>query len=192
MSYILYGGLFDPPHNGHMQIAEAAYKRIMPEEIIWIPARYPVHRDVEGISADARMELLRCLLDNRFGYSVSDVELNEDHPGFSIDTVLIFKRKYHGRESYFLIGTDEAENFTSWKRWEDIIENTTLVIGRRKENTDIPEEVRENAIMLDNSICPISSTEIRSKLERGIIPYDCMDDKITSYIKEHGYYGTAG
>ncbi len=188
MSYILYGGLFDPPHLGHLEIALAAYNAVKPEELIWVPAKYPPHREARGLPAARRVDMLKWWFRNKPGFTVSDNELDKNHSGYSIETIQMFKEKYPDKKSYFLIGTDEAEDFKTWHEWQKILEITTLVIGERKKEADIPSEVKSNAIFLDNKIYEVSSTWIRERLSKSESVRGFIDENILEYMMRMGLY----
>lgn len=190
MSYILFGGLFDPPHLGHLEIASAAYNAIKPEILIWIPSKSPPHRNVSDItSCDVRFEMLKWWLKDYSEFAVSDIEISENHSGYSCETIERYVQIYPGKKSYFLIGTDEAKNFNLWKEHDKILKQTTIVIGRRYRDLDIPLEVKENVVFLDNSICEVSSSEVRRRLYEGKEVAGLLDERLINYIKEKKLYG---
>jgi nicotinate-nucleotide adenylyltransferase len=179
--------MFDPPHLGHLEIARFAYNKVNPESLIWIPAKYPPHRYVRGLSANDRVTMLKWWFRNKPEFEVSDIELS-GHSGYSIETIERFKKKYPDVKIYFLIGSDEAEHFKSWKSWDKIIKITTLIIGRRKEGANIPLEIKRNAILLDNKIWNISSTEIRERLVKNESVKGRVDEEIIDYINKNSLY----
>ncbi|MEA3506135.1 MAG: nicotinate (nicotinamide) nucleotide adenylyltransferase [Elusimicrobiota bacterium] len=189
MSYILYGGLFDPVHMGHTGLARAALQKIKAEKVIWLPSSAPPHRTVEGIPANQRKEMMEWLFKDKDEYEVSDVDLSRDHSGYTAETVSIYKEKFSGKDLYLLIGSDEAESFKQWKNWEYILENTRLLIGRREDDRmSFPREVEENSVLLDNKVIDISSTQIREKLKKGESVEGYLPDRLEEYIARRGLY----
>ncbi len=186
MSYILFGGLFDPPHKGHMEIAAAALKEINPEVIYWIPSRFPPHRQQGILSGDKRFEILKRWLSSVERMQVSDIELKPEHSGYTVETVEIFKKEKADNDCYLLIGSDEAENFTLWKDWKKILDMVSLLVGRRREKINIPSEV--NARVLDNKIVEISSTTLREKLANGENTEGELSPEVIKIIDENGFY----
>jgi len=188
MSCIIYGGLFDPPHLGHFEIASCAFRTVKPEIFYWVPSRTPPHRNVEGESAEKRFEMLKWYYRGNEKFRVSAVELNPEHSGYTLETVIFFKNKFPGKKCYLLIGSDEAESFTMWKGWQDILNMAVLIIGRRKEKISLDSRVRDNSVVLNNKIYEISSTDVRQRLYENRPVEGLIDGRILEYIKKHGLY----
>ncbi len=189
MSYIIYGGLFDPVHLGHIVIAREAYRKINPKKIIWIPSAAPPHRKVDGIPARQRKKMLEHLFRDIGEYEVSSVELDKEHSGYTSETIKIFSRRYPQEKIYLLIGIDEAINFKKWKNWEYILKKVSLIIGKRDNiNGSIPDEVKSGAVILDNPLVDISSSWLRERLKEGKSVEKYLPDNLDEYIKERGLY----
>ena len=189
MSYVLFGGVFDPPHAGHMEIARAALKELAPEKIFWIPSKNPPHRQVEGEQADVRFLMLKEWAGRSGGpHEISDIEIRDGHSGYTVETVESFSALFPGKKLYLLVGSDEAECFQSWKDWERILELAELAVARRKKETVIPGSVSGRAVMLHNRIVKCCSTEIRRRLRESEPVDECLDPVIYRYIKNLGLY----
>ncbi|MGM0567803.1 MAG: nicotinate (nicotinamide) nucleotide adenylyltransferase [Elusimicrobiota bacterium] len=186
MAYILYGGLFDPPHAGHFEIATTALNKLDAEILYWIPSRRPPHRKGAVLGGRERYELLKRCLASYDKMRVSDVELNSGHSGYTVETVEILKKKYPRQKCYLLTGSDEAENFTQWKNWKKILCLAELVVGKRKENINLPKGV--SASFLDNKIIDVSSSQIRRKIREGKSVRDDLMPGVLKVIKEKSFY----
>ncbi|MGM0441330.1 MAG: nicotinate (nicotinamide) nucleotide adenylyltransferase [Elusimicrobiota bacterium] len=188
MSYILYGGVFDPPHRGHLAIAGEAYKIVKPDRVIWVPARRPPHREVEGLGARERYNLVNLLIEKNDNFKLSDIELKGEHSGYTVETIEKFRQKFPREKSYLLIGTDEAEQFKSWKDWRKILKLTGLIIGRRKKTDNIPPQIKSRALLLKNKIWDISSSELRQLFRQGKAPKEKVPEKVREYIISRNLY----
>jgi len=188
MKIVLYGGAFDPPHIGHMEIAAAAYEKVCPDKLIWIPSKNPPHRKIEGESAENRLKMLRKWTEDKPEYGVSDAELEKEHSGYTVETVRKYKNNNPRAKLFILIGTDEAEDFKSWKDYKKIISMSTPVIGRRKKRVSLPSVLKENAVCLENGIYDVSSSELRKLLYSGKGISGYVDKVIEEYIKAHNLY----
>lgn len=180
--------MFDPPHLGHLELAREAYSRIKPGKVIWVPAKFPPHRKVENLESGKRVEMLRWWFRDKPMFEVSDMEMKPGHSGYSVETVKKFAKMYPDEDSYFLVGSDEAVKFKSWKHWDRILRMTHLIVGRRGGDDRIPRELEKKALLLDNSIYSISSSEIRQMLKNDISVYGMLDESILQYIKDNRLY----
>ncbi len=186
MSYILFGGLFDPPHKGHMEIARSALRETAADKVYWLPSRIPPHRSKGVLSGAERMEILSEWLDLKNSMEPCSAELKEGHSGYTIETVKLFRKKKKNEKSYLLIGSDEAEKFTRWNKWRRILNLTDILVGKRSSSVNIPKEVK--AKVLDNKVLNISSAGIRSKLKRGEDVSGELAPPVYEIIRRRGFY----
>ncbi len=186
MSYILFGGLFDPPHIGHMEIADTALREINPDVIYWIPSRVPPHRQKGVLPGEKRFEILKKWLSSVDRMQASGIELLPDHSGYTVETIERFKKEIPGQDCSLLIGSDEAEKFKEWKDWENILSMASLLVGKRRENINIPPGI--NARILNNRIVNVSSTSLRKKLKRGDNTENELAGKVAKIIEGNGFY----
>ncbi|MCF0117906.1 MAG: nicotinate (nicotinamide) nucleotide adenylyltransferase, partial [Bacilli bacterium] len=129
-NYILFGGTFDPIHNGHIRIANAAKEKLN-ADIIFIPARSPRWKSPTAF-ARTRVEMLELAIKNIPGATISEFELNsESEINYSIDTVRYFKNKQPDDNFYFIIGADQVNQFYRWKDAEELSNLATLLYVNR-------------------------------------------------------------
>ncbi len=181
----LFGGTFDPIHNAHLQIAQAAADRCGLERVLFIPSGNPPHR-AEGPFApyESRFEMvaLACEGDSRFEASRLE-EGGAKH--YSIDTI----RKARALTSetlYFLIGADAFAEIRTWRDWLDVVaEVTFIVVSRPGAHYAVPEAA--NVVRLDGLELPVSSSSIREQLSQGRNPTG-LPASILAYIEAHELY----
>lgn len=128
---VVFGGTFDPIHNGHLRICEAAAKKF-DASILFVPAKSPRWKTPEETS-NQRLDMLKLALkDVKFKYEISDFEFNsKDEINYSIDTVKYLKGKYPKDNLYFLIGADQVNKFRDWKDSHEISKLTHIVYVNR-------------------------------------------------------------
>lgn len=119
----LFGGTFNPVHNGHLEIAAKVMARADLEKILFIPSNLPPHKTT-GVLADAadRMEMIRLSLPKDPRYGVSDIEIHRKGPSYSIDTIRYFvagDRK--DADYYLLMGLDAFLEIHTWKSFKAIL-----------------------------------------------------------------------
>ena len=198
MRIAIYGGSFNPPHIGHAEAARAAAEALQPDKFYIVPASTPPHKELEENSPGPkeRLEFCRLAFGDIPGVEVSDMEIRREGKSYTSDTVDALLKKYPGAELCIVMGTDMFLSFKSWYRWQYMLENCTLaVLSRedfdRREIEDFKAVLeRENnarVILIPHTPLPMSSTEIREKLRRGLGDED-LPQGVYECIIRNGYY----
>lgn len=156
----IYGGTFDPIHNGHLRVVVELISRKVVDEILLIPAGEPRLREVAPIADGiTRLEMCKLAIDDlpagiKEKVSVSDIEINRTGPTYAIDTVEELEKK--GAELFWIIGSDAYAKIDSWHRANELQEKVSfIVIDRPGSKSD----------GLDIGALDISATEIRNDRE---------------------------
>lgn len=184
-SLILYGGSFDPIHNGHLRIARAA-SLYLNSDVVFIPAPSPRWKTPNASSKD-RLNMLKLALasDGSPSFSISLFEMNSNSEvNYSIDTVRYFARRFKKRKLYFLVGADVTNNFDKWKDAEEIASLCQIVYVSRPGfvfRDDILSRFNMRRIPFDES-GEVSSRDIRT-LKSLDIPFS-----VRNYIEQHRLY----
>lgn len=128
----LFGGTFDPPHMGHLVVAQSALNLLSLDRLLFLVAGLPPHKlDRELSQAGIRAEMTQAAVAGNPRFGVSEVELDRDGPSYTVDTLRYFRTEYPEAELFFLLGTDQMAEFLDWKEPEEIVELASLVvIGR--------------------------------------------------------------
>ncbi len=198
----IFGGTFNPFHNGHIRIIKHVKKKYLLDRIFLIPCGYPPHKPgIELASAQDRFEMVKKAVTGLEGFLVSDIELTREGPSFTIDTIEEFKKKYPESEFYLIMGSDAFLDITTWKQGNRIFDQVQVIImlrGKWKNYSPIISFIDENIskeYMFDESrlvfshenkldimICKvpridISSTMIRQRIKRnqdidGLVPLE--------------------
>jgi len=190
----LFGGTFDPPHNAHFIIAEAIRESLDLNKIIFVPANKPPHKfdNAPVTPVEHRIAMLKLCIDNLPQFEFSDVELKRGGVSYTIDTILQIKEQHgsRSRDLHFLIGSDSLADFKSWYRWQDILDESTVVVARRPrfERSDIAPDLLEQVTFLNLPRMEISSTEIRERFYSGRMTRFYVPDAVSKYIKKHNIY----
>ena len=144
MKILLYGGTFDPPHNGHLNNLRAAAGRVMPDLVVVMPAGVPPHKAASATPAALRLEMCRCFaaLEGAPGLpriAVSDWEIRQAADGrrnYTVLTLEMLARTYPDAVLYLAVGSDMLESFRAWYRWQDILRLARLVVVSRQIGDD--------------------------------------------------------
>ncbi|MBS1708070.1 MAG: nicotinate (nicotinamide) nucleotide adenylyltransferase [Armatimonadetes bacterium] len=193
MRYGVLGGSFDPPHLGHLALAEAAVEALHLDEVIFVPAsRNPLKPRGEATS-DERLEMTRLMVEDKPLMSVSDVEVSRGGPSYMVDTLTELSVVLPGH-AWLLIGADALAHFTEWRKPERIVKIVRLaVVGRGIDEAKtaiarLPEYMRESCDPVPMKPNTISSTKIRETIERGFSAEMWLDPKVWDYVCERGLY----
>jgi nicotinate-nucleotide adenylyltransferase len=198
---LLFGGSFDPIHNGHTAVARHAIGHIGADELVFIPAhRSPHKRLFPGARAAERLKMTELAAAGEKKMSVSDCEINREPPSYTIDTVRFFRGRYgHDVALYWLVGGDVLEDLPRWYRIRELLDECTICLMLRPgfESPQLDrfvdvfgqkqvEKLEQNIIL--NPLIDISSTEIRRKVAAGEDISYMVHPAVGAYIKEHGLY----
>ena len=137
MKLLLFGGTFDPPHIGHMNLLRGAMQAVQPDLTIVMPAGVPPHKAASMTPGMWRYEMCACFLalEKECGgrIEISDWEIHRQGRNYTIDTVTMLEQKYPGAELYLSVGSDMLLTFTEWRRWPELLQKATLVVESRRE-----------------------------------------------------------
>lgn len=194
----LLGGTFDPVHNGHLMIAYMARQRFQLQELRFIPAGQPPHKDGRLVTpAGDRLAMVRLAIGDEPGFSVSSMEIERDGPSYTVDT-LTQVRDEEGPdcELFFIVGGDALPDLLSWRAPERLLELCTLVVFRRPDTAPVDLEhlrarlpsVAEKVTIVDGPQLPESGTAIRQRVRAGSPVGDQVPPLVVAYIESHGLY----
>jgi nicotinate-nucleotide adenylyltransferase len=186
----LFGGTFNPPHMGHLIIAQEALKQLNLDEVWWMPASNPPHKKkVEDVSDEHRIEMVKKTIGNNNHFSLSLLEFERSGPSYTIDTIMLLKKKYPKANFTFIIGGDMVHSLSSWHEI-DQLKNLIQFAGVGREGFPVDHHwERFNVKHVEVPYIGISSTFIRSRSNAGEnIRYFVLDD-VCKYIEEHRLYG---
>ena len=198
MRIAIYGGSFNPPHIGHAEAARAAYKALKPDKFLVIPTNTPPHKELEANSPspEQRLEFCRLAFGDIPGAEVSDMELRREGKSYTADTVDALLEQYPGAEICIVMGTDMFLSFRSWYRWQHMLETCTLAVLSREDfdrreiesfKAELETENGAKVILIPHLPLPMSSTEIRERLRRGL-GSDDLCQGVYECIIRNGYY----
>jgi len=183
----LFGGTFDPIHNAHLQIADAAQKRLHLDQVIFIPAANPPHKDSAGLTSfEDRFRMVEIACEPYPAFIPSRLEEGEAR-SYTVSTLERFReRMAAGDDLYFLIGSDAFADLETWHRWQQVVNLTNfIVVSRPGETYHLPEGAR--VIRMDGLDLPVASTTIRARLaKRQETPE--LPPEVRSYIDQKGLY----
>jgi len=170
----LFGGTFDPPHYGHLVLAQEAFWRLSLERVLFLPARQnPLKRGDSSSDAETRCAMVECAIDGDPRFELSRVDL--DRPGLSFTVELLKALQAPDRELFFLAGADILAELPRWHAPSEVLALATLVVASRPgaPPPDIKDLERRlpgasNRVrLLDVPGIDISSTDLRARVASG-------------------------
>jgi nicotinate-nucleotide adenylyltransferase len=185
----LFGGTFDPPHLGHLALAECARDQLDLERVIFVPAGSPPHkRRAERSSAPRRVAMTRLAVRGNRAFRISLLEVRRQGPSFTVDTLLDLARRFPGCRLYLLLGADSLADFANWHRPREILRLATLVVAERP---GVRGRVgpRRGVVWLENFAVDISSSAIRARARAGRSVRYLVPEAVERYIVRHRVYG---
>ena len=185
----IFGGTFDPIHNGHLITAQSVREIRDLDKIIFIPSFISPHKaDVNSASPEHRMNMLKLAVEGVDFFEVSDYEVKKEGISYTIDTLKEFKKNYDELE--FIIGYDNIFKFHTWKDPDEIMKLAKILVLKRKSSSPHPFEDKyvEQAIFVQTRGIEISATDIRERVKKGMPIHFLVPEKVKEYIYSFNLY----
>ena len=181
---VIFGGVFDPIHNGHTRTAALVYERIKPDFFYFVPSRTPPHKNPKRVTdAEHRYNMTKIAAESLGeNFSVSRLELDAAGVSYTVETLEHFRQ--NGVELFFVIGADNIDQIASWRRGGEIGGLATMVIaGRGGYEIDRSKIPFPNFLIIEQDI-ELSSTFVRECENK----QDYVCDGVYKYITENNLY----
>ena len=168
MKICLFGGTFDPPHLGHLLIAQTVCEVENFDKIVFIPAFKPPNKSMKNITpVKLRLEMLESAVLDNPRFEISQIEIQRGGTSYSLDTINQFKTEYQLTKDnlFFLIGSDTLAKFDLWKEPKIIINECSVLVAARPgfEPSNIPNWILHNIQFANIPRFEISSSNIRQR-----------------------------
>lgn len=176
----LFGGAFDPPHNGHVALLRGAREQLGIDDVLVIVAADPGHKQVDTPAA-VRLELARAAFPGEpvvLDGHARTVDMLRAHPEWEGAT--------------FLLGADEYAGFPSWKEPDEVLRLVRVAVGTRPGFPLPPPGAGGRVTFFEIEPMPISSTELRERLDRGDDVHDLVPPPVWDLVERDGLYGRGG
>lgn len=190
----IFGGTFDPPHNGHLQLARFALKKKSLDKLIFVTAfKTPYADKSTSVSFEDRFRMTQLAVENLSGFEVSDVEGVRGGDSFTVDTIKYFRESYslEADQLFLIIGADSLMRFDEWKSPEVILSECSVCVLNRAEvkHENMDKRFIDRVEFLDNELIAVSSSEIRNKIREGADIGSLVDRRVIEYISDRKLYG---
>ncbi len=193
----IFGGTFDPPHVGHLILAEECRTQLNLDKLLWVVTDNPPHKRYVNISPiEDRVKLVEKAITDNNAFVLSRVDIDRPAPHFAIDTVNILKNENPGAQFFYLMGGDSLHDLPTWNRPKDFIElcDGIGVMRRHADQVDLVSlekllpGISKKVMIVDAPILEISSKEIRQRInERQGYRY-YLRDAVYQAVMDLGLY----
>ena len=217
----LLGGSFNPVHNGHLAIARQTREALGLDQVLFIPTSQPPHKPNGSLApAQDRYEMVRMAIAADPALAISDIEIRRPGKSYSIDTIRLLQQEYGAQtQLFFLIGLDAFLDFPSWRDPMILLELCQFVVLSRPglsfrslstvrllppipypslADLDAGRIVRIEAPLGTQGLtclklppCPISASDIRTRIRQGLPMANLLPPSVESYILQHHLYREA-
>jgi nicotinate-nucleotide adenylyltransferase len=193
----ILGGTFDPPHYGHLALAENARVQLQLDRVLFVPAgQQPLKRDRHITPVHHRTAMVEAAIADNPGFSLSRVDLDRPGPHYTADTLALLQDTYPKAELFFLIGGDSLAQLAAWHDPAGIVQRARLaVMPRPGWEVDLHEleqtvpEICERLVWLDTPSLDISASDLRRRARQGLPLRYLVPPAVEAYVREHRLYG---
>lgn len=204
----IFGGTFDPIHNGHVIPLKQAAREIGINSLGLMPCHIPPHRATPSVSSQQRMEMVQLVCNESPLFFADDCELKQDSPSYTVTTLSRKKQQSENTALCFFMGMDSLKSFDTWYRWQEILDLCHLVVCKRGQETEqfnstiqqlldsrqtqVPVELTQSEsgliYLADTDKIDISATQIRQRINKGETFEHLVPNAVAQFIHGNGLY----
>jgi nicotinate-nucleotide adenylyltransferase len=200
MNVGVLGGTFDPPHIGHLILAEEARLALALGQVLFVPAGDPWRKAGRELSPrQDRLAMVRLAVGDDPHFAVSTIEIDKEGPSYTAETLVALHEQFEPEtEVFFIMGADSLADFPHWHEPQRILELARLAVAERPEPEDVGLEeglaedlaraMRERVVWLRMPLIAISASAVRDRVRQGLSIRYWVAPAVEEYIREHGLY----
>ncbi len=190
------GSAFNPPHLGHLALAQEAQWQLGLEEVVLVPTGSAPHKRIAGDPGrEARMEMTRLAAAEDGRFSVSALEVEREGPSYTYETLEALAEDRGDRDLVFVMGADAAVGLESWREPRRVVGLASLAVARRAgvSDADVAETLSSlgcegRATMLEMPQFGVSSSAVRERARQGRPLRYLVPDPVAEFIERRGIY----
>lgn len=191
MNFGIFGGTFNPPHLGHLIVAESVRDQLKLAKVLFIPSANPPNKHGDAlVPVGDRLVMTRLAVEGNPAFEVSDLEAVRGGTSYTVDTVSALSAKFPNASLQLIIGADNLEEFETWKSPEEILTKVDLAAMTRPgfELQKIRSRFAKQAKFVKVPQIAISGTEIRRRVKMGRSIRYLVPRAVEDYIVRTGLY----
>jgi len=167
MNIALFGGTFDPVHIGHIRVAETVLDKLSVEQVWFIPAGVPSHKEETMFSFAQRIAFLRDMVKDKPHFSVYEADIREKEKSYTVLLVRELQERFPQHHFYFIIGSDNVVKLQSWREYQTLLQMIEfIVVSRETDDRSLWGKLDYFHLLkfVDMPVCNVSSSEIRERV----------------------------
>jgi len=187
----LFGGTFNPVHYGHLINAQAVKEFFNLDSILFIPSKYPVHKDLAGeITSEDRYKMIKLAVKDNSSFDISRVEIDRKDDSFFIITIRQLTGQYPDAEFFLILGMDAFNELDKWKDYKEIVKLVSVIVMKRPGSGPVNKNITGEGkiLFIDNPDIGISSSVIRENIRNGKSVKYLVPPEVEKYIIKRGLY----
>lgn len=186
----ILGGAFDPPHYGHLILAEQAYSQLDLNYVLFVPSYRPPEQHKSILTQfDRRCEMLEMALEDVDYFRISRIEEQLESPTYTVRMLEALKTETPDATFYFLMGSDSLEQLDSWYHPEQLRELADIAVARRPGyKRHVSPDSKQEVLWLEMPLIEISASDLRSRAQTERSLRFLVPDSVIEYIEEHELY----
>lgn len=181
----ILGGTFNPPHVGHLILAQTMKQALKLEKIIFIPNNRPPHKNIYLSDARHRLNMVKLAIRGNPCFEVLDWEIKQGGVSYTVDSLKFLKGKAKRRVFFLIIGSELANDFHNWRDYKEIKRTAKITVAKRK---DSPLKKKNGFIVIEIPQVEITSSMIRKNIERGLSIRYMVPEAVFKYIHKNRLY----
>lgn len=184
---VIFGGSFDPVHEGHLALAREVCRRGLAREVWFMVSPLNPHKAGKQITPEeTRLCMVQAATADNPAFTACNLEFTLPRPSYTVNTLAALREKHPEREFILLVGADNWENFHKWYKWEEILEQHKIIVYPRgcEKQPPLPEGV----VWLPAPLHNISSTMVREAVARGEDISSCVPSNVKTFIEKNNLY----
>lgn len=194
----IFGGTFNPIHNGHILCASECMRKTNCEKVIFVPSNIPPHKTINscGVSSFDRLEMCKIAIREYHNFEISDFEIKNNSMSYTVNTLEYFAETLKNTELFFLIGQDMFLTLLDWKNPTRIFELAYICVVQRYRSefdddlgyTECLKKMGAKFVFINLVPCELSSTFIRKRISEKKDVSKYLPGGVEQYIKNNGLY----
>lgn len=184
---VIFGGSFDPVHNGHLALAQEVCRKGLAQEVWFMVSPLNPHKEGADLTPEeCRLRMVELATADDERLKACDFEFSMPRPSYTVNTLAALRNLHPTREFILLIGADNWEKFHKWYKWEEILAHHKIIVYPRGDMSQ--PSLPQGVVWLSSALHDVSSTQVREAVAAGDDASSMLAPQVYEYIKEKNLY----